>query len=217
MATERAATARLLPSRLYAICDVDALAAARWEPLAFLDACLDAGATLFQLRAKSLDAGAFAALTRQALARAGSAATILVNDRVDVALVTGAPGVHLGQDDLSPDAARAQLGTGALVGLSTHTTAQLRAAAAQPVSYVAVGPVFGTVTKDTGYEPVGTALVAEARAIIGDRLPLVAIGGITPDRAADVVRAGADAVAVIGGLIGPDPGALVQCYLDRLQ
>lgn len=217
MATERAGTARPLPSRLYAICDVDALAAAGWQPLAFLDACLDAGACLFQLRAKSLDAGAFAALTRQALARAGSSATILVNDRVDVALVTGAPGVHVGQDDLAPRVARSQLGERAVVGVSTHTETQISDALREPVSYLAVGPTFGTATKDTGYAPVGLGMLARARDMAGDDLSIVAIGGITPDRAAGVVRAGADAVAVIGGLIGTDPGSLVRRYLDRLQ
>ncbi|MGE0393220.1 MAG: thiamine phosphate synthase [Vicinamibacterales bacterium] len=216
MAIERADRTAALPSRLYVICDVDALEAASWEPVAFVDACLEAGASLFQLRAKRLDAGAFAALTRRVLARAGTSATVIVNDRVDVALVTGAGGAHVGQEDLAPAAARAQLGDAAIVGVSTHTEAQLAEAARQPVSYVAVGPVFGTATKDTGYAPVGVELIARAREIAGAGMPLVAIGGITPDRAADAVRAGADAVAVIGGLIGPQPGALVARYLDRL-
>jgi thiamine-phosphate pyrophosphorylase len=213
---EDAGTQPALPSRLYVICDVTALEAASWEPLAFLDACLDGGARFFQLRAKTLDAGAFAALTRRVLARAGSAATVVVNDRADVARVTGAAGVHVGQEDLAPAAARAQLGPGAIVGVSTHTGAQMQRAALEPVSYMAVGPVFGTVTKDTGYEPVGVAAIEQARAIARARMPIVAIGGITPERAVDACRAGADAVAVIGGVIGPDPRALVRDYLDRL-
>jgi len=212
----RAGSTGVLPSRLYVICDVDALAAASWDPVAFLDACLDAGASLFQLRAKTLDAGAFAALTRRVLARAGSA-TVIVNDRVDVALVTGAAGAHVGQEDLTPAAARAQLGASAIVGLSTHTDAQVRDAVREPISYVAVGPVFGTRTKDTGYSAVGVELIEHARAIVGTQMPIVAIGGITPERAVDACRAGADAVAVIGGVIGPDPRALVRSYLDRLQ
>lgn len=216
MPTDRAGADIVLPSRLYAICDVDALTAASWEPVAFLDACLEAGACLFQLRAKHLDAGALAALTRRMLARAGAAATVIVNDRVDVALATGAAGAHVGQEDLAPASARAQLGDAAVIGVSTHTDAQLADAARQPVSYIAVGPVFGTATKDTGYEPVGVELIARARAIVGARMPLVAIGGITPQGAVDACRAGADAVAVIGGLIGPDPRALVRSYLDRL-
>jgi thiamine-phosphate pyrophosphorylase len=213
---ERTGVGAVLPSRLCVICDVDALAAASWDPLAFVEACLGAGARLFQLRAKHLDAGAFAAVARRVVARAGESAAVIINDRVDVALVAGAAGAHVGQEDLAPAAARAQLGGAAVIGLSTHTAAQVRAALREPVSYVAVGPVFGTRTKDTGYEAVGLALVAEARRLAGDRMPLVAIGGITPGRAADTCRAGADAVAVIGGVIGPDPRALVADYLDRL-
>jgi len=212
----RAGSTGILPSPLYVICDVDALAAASWEPVAFLDACLDGGASLFQLRAKTLDAGAFAALTRRVLARAGGASTVLVNDRVDVARVTGAAGAHVGQEDLAPATARAQLGDTAIVGVSTHTEAQVRDAILEPVSYLAVGPVFGTPTKDTGYSAVGVTLIEQARAIVGTRMPIVAIGGITPERAVDACRAGADAVAVIGGVIGPDPRALVREYLDRL-
>lgn len=216
MPTEPAGTTAVLPSRLYVICDVAALGAASWEPLAFLDACLEGGARVFQLRAKTLEAGAFAALTRRVLARTGADATVVVNDRVDVALVTGASGAHVGQEDLAPAAARAQLGDGAIVGVSTHTETQVQRAALEPVSYIAVGPVFGTVSKDTGYDAVGVAMIERARAIAGARMPLVAIGGITPERAAEACRAGADAVAVIGGLIGPDPRALVRSYLDRL-
>ena len=216
MATTVAGSRDALPSRLYVICDVEALARVSWEPLAFVDACLSAGATFFQIRAKTLEAGAFAALTRRILARVSGAATVIVNDRVDVALVTGASGAHVGQDDLSPGAVREQLGPTALVGVSTHTEQQLAVALVAPVSYVAIGPVFGTTSKDTGYDARGLSMVAHAREAAGSRMPIVAIGGVTPERAAEVMRAGADAVAVIGGLVGPDPGACVARYLDQL-
>ncbi len=207
----------LLPSRLYVILDVDALAQAALAPLLFLDACLDAGARVFQLRAKAGSAGAFASLAASVLARtAGTGAVVIINDRVDVALVSGASGAHVGQEDLPPAAARAQLGAEAIIGLSTHTEAQMRVAVTEPVSYIAVGPVFETATKATGYAAVGLATVARARDLAGPACPVVAIGGITPADAAEVIAAGAAAVAVIGGVVGPDPAALVKRYLDRL-
>lgn len=216
MATTAAGSRDALPSRLYVVCDVDALGRAAWDPLAFVDVCLAAGATLFQIRAKTLDAGAYATLMRRVLARTAGAATVLANDRVDVALVTGAAGVHVGQEDLPADAVRAQLGPDAIVGVSTHSEPQLIEARKSPLSYLAVGPVFSTSTKDTGYLPVGLELVARARELAGSAIPVVAIGGISLSSAADVVRAGADAVAVIGGIVGPDPGRAVAQYLDQL-
>lgn len=143
-------------------------------------------------------------------------ASVIVNDRVDLALMSGAAGVHLGQDDLKPSAARQLLGPGAIIGYSTHTAAQVHAAAAEPVTYIAIGPVFGTHTKTTGYEPVGLALVAEA-ARLSRGLPVVAIGGITLDTAPEVLAAGASAVAVIRDLLaGGDPKARVAAYLRAL-
>lgn len=199
------------------ILDVEALAQAALSPLTFLDACLAAGARVFQLRAKTWGAGAFADLAQAVMARtAGTGAVVIINDRVDVALVTGASGAHVGQADLAPVAARAQLGAHAILGVSTHSEAQVRAAISEPVSYIAVGPVFETATKVTGYSAVGLALVTHARALAGSLCPVVGIGGITPANAPDVIAAGADAVAVIGGVMGPDPCALVSRYLDRL-
>ena len=139
-------------------------------------------------------------------------ARVIVNDRADLALICRAAGVHLGQDDLPPAAARALLGPEAIVGWSTHTLAQVQTAGDLPVSYVAVGPVFGTRTKDTGYDPVGLDLVAAAVARSRGR-PVVAIGGITLDTVRSVWRAGASTVAVIGDLLrGGDPAARVASY-----
>jgi len=126
--------------------------------------------------------------------------------------MSGAGGVHVGQDDLPPSAARALLGPRAVVGYSTHTIAQIDGAAAEPVSYIAVGPVFGTRTKDTGYLAVGLDLVREAVRRSKGR-PVVAIGGVTLATAPAVWGAGASAVAVISDLlVGGDPRGRVASY-----
>jgi thiamine-phosphate pyrophosphorylase len=175
-----------------------------------------AGARLFQLRAKSLKAGSFIALAQAAMTLAESVgATIIVNDRVDVARLAVASGAHLGQEDLPVRAARQQLGATAVVGLSTHTEEQVRQALGAPLSYVAVGPVFDTASKVTGYPAVGTGLVESACQLAG--VPVVAIGGIAPENVRSVIAAGASAVAVIGGLVGPDAGERVRRYLDCLM
>jgi thiamine-phosphate pyrophosphorylase len=124
--------------------------------------------------------------------------------------------VHVGQEDLAPGAVRRLLGDGAIVGFSTHTVAQIEAAVREPISYLAVGPVFGTRTKDTGYEAVGLTLVREATRRAGT-LPVVAIGGITLENASSVVDAGAAAIAVIGDLLtGADPERRARAFVQRL-
>lgn len=180
-------------------------------------ACLDGGATFLQLRAKRASGG-WLLDTAAAIVALSADVQLIVNDRADIARLARAAGVHVGQDDLPADAARRIVGSERIVGLSTHTTAQLDAAVREPVDYVAIGPVFGTASKATGYDAVGLAMVQEAAARAHARgLHVVAIGGITLDRAADVVRAGADAVAVIGDLLRTgDPRARVREYLDRL-
>lgn len=148
-----------------------------------------------------------------------------MNDRADVARLSGSAGVHVGQDDLSPAAARAIVGPRAIVGFSTHTEAQVDAAVAQPVDYMAIGPVFGTATKETGYTAVGLDRVryaaAAAResssAAIRPARGVVAIGGITLETAPAVLAAGATAVAVIADLLATgDPEARVRAYIQRL-
>jgi thiamine-phosphate pyrophosphorylase len=139
-----------------------------------------------------------------------------MNDRCDLAVMGGAGGVHLGQDDLPVPAARRLLGPTAVVGLSTHDAKQVAAAVSLPVSYLAVGPVYDTGTKDTGYAAVGLEAVRRAQSVAGDT-PVVAIGGITLDTAPDVVAAGAQCVAVISDLlVGGDPSRRVREYLDAL-
>ena len=146
-------------------------------------------------------------------------ARVVVNDRADIARLSGADGVHVGQEDLAPAAVRALVGDVSIVGLSTHTTAQIERAVLEPVSYVAIGPVFGTTTKVTGYEKVGLEMVREASRRVNARgLPLVAIGGITLENAISVLEAGAASVAVISDLLATgDPEARVRAFVEHLS
>jgi thiamine-phosphate pyrophosphorylase len=197
--------------------DTDRAARAGWRPLDLARAYIDGGARVLQVRAKHLPSAAFLDLCDTIVAIARAAGThVIVNDRADIARVSRAAGVHVGQEDVQAQAARAQVGPDAIVGLSTHTIAQVEAAVREPVSYIAVGPVFGTSTKATGYEPVGLELVRAAAERSGG-LPIVAIGGITIERAPGVLAAGASAVAVIGDLLaGDDPAARVAAYARAL-
>lgn len=187
------------------------------KPVDVARALLDGGARLLQLRAKTLPSRDFLALADAVVAAArGGGASIIINDRVDIAKLAGAAGVHVGQDDLSPAAARRLLGDAAIVGFSTHTIEQVEAAVREPVSYVAVGPVFGTQSKDTGYGAVGLDLVTAAARIAGT-LPVVAIGGITIENASSVIAAGAASVAVISDLlVDRDPEERTRAFLRRL-
>jgi thiamine-phosphate pyrophosphorylase len=207
-------------SPLYAICDAEVSERCGWTLVDLAAACLDGGARVLQIRAKGAPGRWLLDRTLAVVARAeGAGALIIVNDRADIARLGGAGGVHLGQDDLRPSDVRAIVGASSCVGLSTHTPAQIDAAAVEPIDYLAVGPVFDTATKATGHASVGLQLVREASAAAAARhVALVAIGGITLDRAADVLRAGAQAVAVISDLLATgDPRARVRAYLDRLS
>jgi len=204
-------------NRLHAIVDVDASRRARLHPLDVARAFLAGGARLLQLRAKALDSHAFLELADALVAAARPYdASVIINDRVDIALLAAAAGVHVGQDDLPPRAVRHLLGNERIVGFSTHTVAQIEAAVRQPVSYVAIGPVFGTTSKDTGYDPIGLELVATAAKLAGS-IPVVAIGGITLENASSVISAGAASVAVIGDLLATgDPERRVRAFLQSL-
>ncbi len=160
----------------------------------------DAGATLIQLREKVLspldfyqEATACLCVARQRGIR------IIINDRVDIALALKADGVHLGQDDLSPEAARRLLGPEAIIGFSTHNLDQARLAAKMPIDYIAIGPIFATSTKENPDPEVGLQGLKLVRKAVG-AIPLVAIGGITSASAQEVLSAGADAVAMISDL-----------------
>ena len=204
--------------RLHAILDVDVAAARGWRPVDLARAFLDGGAPLIQLRAKLLPSGAFLALCDEVVGVAESyTASVIVNDRVDLAAISGAAGTHVGQDDVPPAAARRILGIGAVIGYSTHTAEQVAAAAREPISYLAIGPVFGTSTKSTGYEAVGLDLVGVTAHLAGG-IPVVGIGGITLDTAARVIEAGATAVAVITDLLADaDPAARVRRFVTALE
>jgi thiamine-phosphate pyrophosphorylase len=202
---------------LNAIVDQQAAARAGWSMLDLADAFLSGGARFLQLRAKDAGSGWFLDLAAAVVERARQAgARVVINDRADIARLSAADGVHVGQDDLSPGAVRRLVGDQALVGLSTHTVEQIAAAVEQPIGYLAIGPVFGTSTKATRYDAVGLERVRLAATRAGAR-PVVAIGGITLDRALSVLAAGAASVAVIGDLLSSgDPEARVRAYVARL-
>jgi thiamine-phosphate pyrophosphorylase len=200
---------------LYVLCDDDP----RWprDPLEQARGALAGGARLLQLRAKHATDGQALAWGRAigALARRHGA-LFFVNDRFDLALACAADGVHLGQDDLPPArvpaAARARL----RIGRSTHTPEQLRAAGAEPVDYVAFGPVFGTTSKASPHAARGLDALAQAVALAAPR-PLVAIGGIDAPRAGDVARCGVAAVCVLSAVAGAaDPEVATRALVAAI-
>ena len=205
--------------RLYAILDADTIQARRIDPLALATAWLDAGVSLIQLRAKSLTLGPMVELAGGLVSLAAVRnALVIVNDRADVAVLAGAHGVHVGQEDLPPAAVRRVFGHAkrTLVGLSTHTAEQLKRALDEPIDYVAIGPIFPTGTKFSAWPEVGVSGVLEAAAVVDGRMPLVAIGGITLARASAVIEAGASAVAVIADLMTGNPAERAAEYLRQL-
>lgn len=200
--------------RLYPILDVTLCRARALDPLDVLDAFLAGGARFIQLRDKSPSSRDRLSLADAAVARVHAAGgRLVVNDRVDIARLSGADGVHVGQDDLTVAEARAIVGPDAIVGISTHDTAQIAAATATTATYLAVGPIYGTATKETGYSARGLALLQQAAA---GRKPVVAIGGITLERAPEVMAAGATSVAVISDLLRADPEEMVRRFRELL-
>ena len=204
--------------RFHAILDTGAAQAAGWALPDLARAFLDGGALCIQIRAKALASGPLLDLC-DAIVRLAEPyrARIIVHDRADIAAMSGAAGVHVGQEDLHPKAARAIVGPDAIVGVSTHTTDQVAAATDEPVSYIAIGPVFGTTTKATGYRALGLDLVTAAARQARGR-PVVAIGGITLETAPAVLAAGADAVAIISDLLATsDPAERVRRIVMALR
>lgn len=208
-----------LPSRLYVIIDTAVLAQ---QPVALVaQQLLRAGVRILQYRAKGSftrrnweECQSIAAMSRRHGAR------FFVNDRADIALLCQADGLHLGQQDLPPDAARELLrshaGSTALIGWSTHTLPQAQAGEGLPVDYLAIGPVFQTRTKDKPDPVVGLEGVRAVRQLV--RKPLVAIGGITLENAASVLECGADAVAVARDVLAAgDIEQRARQYLERLD
>jgi len=164
----------------------------------------DGGAKFIQLREKHLSPREFYHEAEAALAVARErGARIIINDRADIALALGADGVHLGQDDLDPAAARRLLGDRFIIGYSTHTIQQAVEAARLPVDYIALGPIFDTHTKENPHPTVGLEALRRVRDTIDRSVSLIAIGGITQTSARAALDAGADTVAVISALLDP--------------
>jgi thiamine-phosphate pyrophosphorylase len=196
---------------LYAIIDAALLTTSE---LALAEMLAKSGVELIQYRNKTSPSGNLFELSRRltsALSPLG--ARFIVNDRADIALLAGAGGVHVGQQDLGVEEARAVCGEGRWVGVSTHTLEQVAAADRTSADYIAFGPVFHTTTKQNPDAVVGTGLLRRARSLT--RKPLVAIGGITSERAVEVYEAGADSLAVARDLIcAASPAARAREYLE---
>ena len=203
-----------MDAALYVILD---RGAARGRDLAdLLEAVIAGGCRMVQLREKEWPAGRLLPLAERLRARCAAAGvTFVVNDRLDLALAVGADGVHLGQDDLPARAARPLLRGGMILGVSTHSLAQARAAQADGADYVAVGSMFATRSK-ADFQLVGPDLIRKLRAEI--RVPLIGIGGITHDNVREVIGAGADGVAVISAVgAADDPRAATERFLTLIR
>ena len=204
--------ARLTLPRFYPIVDSEIAARFGVEPLAAASEILEAGAKILQFRHKGFfSRERVATIERIADLCRQAGALFVVNDRADIARVVGA-GVHLGQEDLSPRSARVFVGSETVIGFSTHNEPQLRAAADEPADYLALGPIFGTSSKNNPDPTVGLEDVRRLRALT--LRPLVAIGGITRANAGQVLAAGADSVAVIGDLF-PDVRARARQWISQ--
>lgn len=164
---------------------------------------ISSGARIIQLREKELEGREFYAEAAEAITTARQQdVRIIVNDRVDIAHALKADGVHLGQDDLPPAAARQILGDDAIIGVSTHNLEQVKLAAGMPVDYVALGPIFPTTTKQASSSAIGPDAVTKARELLGD-VPLVAIGGISEANGRVLLDAGFTALAIISACWKP--------------
>ncbi len=205
---------RLVLPRLYVILDAALLTIPETDCAQRL---AEAGVRLLQYRHKSAPSRELLDSSRRLSSiLVPRGVTFIVNDRADVAFLAGASGVHVGQEDLEAEAARCVIGPGKLVGVSTHNREQFQRATATSVDYIAVGPIFSTPTKANPDPVVGTEFIRQIRPLTGK--PIVAIGGITLERAAEVIQAGADSVAVISDVLrAPDPGARARQYLDLLE
>lgn len=164
---------------------------------------LRVGVTFIQLREKELSSGYFLQDAANAVELAHkSGALIIINDRADIAIISGADGVHLGQNDLPPAVARKLMGTKAIIGLSTHNIDQVKIALNEPVDYITFGPVFPTGTKPDLDPITGLDALTEARRLAAD-IPLVAIGGINAENLRSVIDTGVDSAAVISAVLVP--------------
>lgn len=205
---------RLVLPRLYVILDAALLTISETECAQKLVA---AGVRLLQYRNKRASTRELCESSKRLSSLLiPQGVTFVVNDRADVALAADASGVHVGQEDLGVEAAHSVIGAGKLLGVSTHNLDQFKDAAATSADYLAIGPVFSTSTKANPDPVVGIELIREVRALTDK--PIVAIGGITLERAAEVIQAGADSVAVISDiLLAADPGRRARQYVELLE
>jgi len=204
---------RLVLPRLYVILDAALLTVPETERAQELVA---AGVRLFQYRNKGASARELFESSKKLVSLLSSQrVSFVVNDRPDVAALAGANGVHVGQQDLGVEEARRVVGAEKLVGVSTHNLEQFERAAASSADYIAVGPIFATGTKSNPDPVVGTEFVRRVRPLTDK--PIVAIGGITLQRAPEIIESGADSVAVITDILGaPEPGVRARQYIDLL-
>jgi len=199
--------------RVYPVTDVELSGLSHADQVQLLSL---GGATLIQLRDKESPALQFYEEARAALAVAArSGVQLIINDRADVALAVGAHSVHLGQDDMPPEAARKILGPEAIIGYSTHSVEQAERALSLPIDYIAIGPIFTTKTKSDTSPVLRLDGLRAVRGAVGN-VPLVAIGGISHANARDVIEAGADSVAVISAVLS-DPGRISDSTRTLLQ
>ena len=201
--------------RLCVVADAHAAGGRYLPPL--IAESVKAGATLIQLRAKGMDTAdlmALACRTRELLRKHN--VPLIVNDRVDIALACGAEGVHLGQRDLPLKPARALLGKKRIIGISVSTTGEAREAEAGGADYLGAGPVFATASKQDLPRILGTEGLKAIRAEV--KIPVLAIGGITADRAEEVAAAGADGMAVISAVWSTeDIAGAVKALLEAFK
>jgi thiamine-phosphate pyrophosphorylase len=204
---------RLVLPRLYVILDAALLTVPETECAQKLAA---AGVRLLQYRNKEASARALFESSKKLVSLLSpQEVSFVVNDRADVAVLAGANGVHVGQEDLGAEEARCVVGAEKFVGVSTHNLEQFQRAAASSADYIAVGPVFATGTKANPDPVVGTEFIRKARPLTDK--PIVAIGGITLERAPEIIEAGADSVAVISDILGaPEPGVRARQYIELL-
>ena len=204
---------RLVLPRLYVILDAALLTVPETECAQEL---ANAGVRLLQYRNKRASARElFESSKKLVSVLSPQEASFVVNDRADVAALAVASGVHVGQEDLGVEEARRVVGPDKLVGVSTHNVEQFQRAAASSADYIAVGPIFATGTKSSPDPVVGTEFIRKVRPLTDK--PIVAIGGITLQRAPEIIKSGADSVAVISDILrAPEPGMRARQYIDLL-
>ncbi len=204
---------RLVLPRLYVILDAALITSSEIDCAMSL---AEAGVRLLQYRNKSAPARQYLESSRKrAEVLLPQGVSFFVNDRPDVAFLAGAAGVHVGQDDLDVEQARQVVGRDKLVGISTHNLEQFKRAAASSADYIALGPIFSTSSKANPDLVVGLDLLRNVRPLTDK--PIVAIGGISLERAASAIEAGADSVAVISGILtAADPAQRARQYIETL-